>query len=662
MGLFVSGSSLELSDVVMRDCHRGLVIRDSTATLERCNISAQDAGVFLLTSKLNATNTDLGGTFYSVFAKESQVDLTRCMLVGKYSSIHAIESNVNVNATYVFGALLALEFKDSSAVLHDSRIVSNVSCLKLTRSEMDIWTTSLTAPSRPGEVLEMSYVRLYNTSSPKGWFVFGGVSSVEIYWSHDVSAQYRWNGSTALGEHIAVLEGINQRPVTDFVLGLNGTFERLWLLEWNITAMKDAAFGPYAIRAHGQGIFGEMEAPGDQPFRGVIEVIDVSPPTVTIESPLDDWQLNSVIVPFSGSVHDLGSGISRVQYALDILIWSDLPTDDGSWELTLEIFDGNHSIRVRAEDLDGNRQVVVTNFFIDTVPPTAAIIHPDNWTMMANLSAIVEGFVLQDEGSLLDRFVFEGDPIELNSSGYFRVTVDLIHEGANTFVLEAYDVAGNRREISIVIVRDLTPPELLIDSFPGLTNQRELTLNVTCTDVHGVTVTLDGYHVASVENDTLDVELNLDEGPNRFILAAEDILGNRVEQELHILLDTLLNGTILAPNDNAELNNTTVMLELSTDPYALVRVLNHTDWTEVGANGTISLMLELEPEIEHLLMVEFRDEANNTIVQAVSVTCREPKEPSSTEANLVTPLLLGFSLGIIVLAITLIIKRRRSGD
>ncbi len=662
MGLFASGSSLELSDVVMRDCHRGLVLRDSVATLDGCSISARDAGLFLLTSQLTATDSSLEGTFYGIFARESQMDLTHCLLVGKHNSIQALESEVMVNATELFGVIGALELTDTYAILNDSRITSNYTCLNLRRSNVDLWRASINSPGMGGEVLEMSRLRLYNTSSPERWFVFSG-GIVEIFWSHDVSAEYRWNRSIAMGERIAAFDSVNQEPVIDFILGLNGTYERLWLLERKLAYDEDDVFGPYVFRVLGQGISGELEAPGDRPFRGLIEVIDISPPSVTIESPLEGSQLNSVMVQFSGSIDDLGSGISRVQYALDTLLWSDLPMeDDDSWKLTLEIFDGNHSIKVRAEDMDGNRMVEVTNFTIDTVPLTAAIIHPGNWTAMANRSAIVEGFVLQDEGSPLDRCAFEGDPVELNSSGYFKVTVDLRNEGPNTFVLEAYDVAGNRREISIVIVRDLTPPEMLMDDLPELTNQRELTLNGSCTDEHGAIVTLDGYHVASVENETFDVELTLEEGPNSFILAAEDPLGNRVELELRIALDTQLNGTILAPHDNAELNSTTVMLELATDPHALVRVLNHTDWTVVGANGTITLMLELEPEVEHLLVVEFRDEANNTLVQAVSVTCHEPEEPPSGEDRPAKYLLLGLLCVLAILAVAFLMLRRRSTD
>ena len=130
-------------------------------------------------------------------------------------------------------------------------------------------------------MLEMSRLRLYNTSSPERWFVFSG-SIVEIFWSHDVSAEYRWNRSVALGERIAVLEGLDHAPVTDFVLGLNGTAERLWLLGRNITYIEDTVLGPYVLRVEDQGIFGELEAPGDRPFRGVIKVIDISLPAMTI--------------------------------------------------------------------------------------------------------------------------------------------------------------------------------------------------------------------------------------------------------------------------------------------------------------------------------------------------------------------------------------------
>jgi hypothetical protein len=663
-GLYAYGSTLELVNVRLKECGRGLVLKDSVATLELCHINALDIGLHLISSNATVAGTRIEGAVIGFFLNDSKLEISNSVVNNVNYSVKALESVLLVYETEMYSSFMSVDLENTTALIRGSRIASTVSLFRIDRSYLEIWAGLLDTPDHFGTVHESSHVRIYNVSSSNRWNVTYFRSFVEVYWSHDVSAVYRWNHSLPVIERIFVFEDDDSVPIGSLALDPDRSFRRLWLLEKTITSIEEIMSGPYIYRIAENDVFGEVQVLGDQPSRIVIEVRDISPPEVTIEKRLKGLLLNTTVVPFTGAVHELGSGILRIQYTLDELIWSDLPPEDGDWESVLEVFDGDYTLTVRVEDLDGNMAVAITDFAIDTIPPRPVFISPKNGTAMANLTTVVEGHVLPGKGSPIVLCRFQGVPVVLNSNGHFRVVVDLVSEGPSSFTVEACDEAGNLGASTIVIVRDLTPPTLLLDPYPKLTNQPELTTRVACADVQGAIVTLDSKHVATLVNDTFYMGLALEEGRNLFILAAEDTLGNRVELTLKVVLDTQLNGTIAAPPDHAELKTTTIELVIMTDPHAYVRVVDHTNWFNVVYNSTTVLLLELEPGVHHRLVVEFRDAANNTLVQAVSVTCHEPKDLTtrSTWNALSTYLFLGLCLGILLVAILLIVKRQRSTD
>jgi len=80
------------------------------------------------------------------------------------------------------------------------------------------------------------------------------------------------------------------------------------------------------------------------------------------------------------------------------------------------------------------------------------------------------------------------------------------------------------------------------------------------------------------------------------------------------------------PPNGAVLRNPYVLMSRETDPFIWVRVRNRTEWISAPGNGTMGLWVTLV-EGENQLVVDFRDNANNTHVVVVDVVLKLKEDP-----------------------------------
>jgi hypothetical protein len=167
-------------------------------------------------------------------------------------------------------------------------------------------------------------------------------------------------------------------------------------------------------------------------------------------------------------------------------------------------------------------------------------------------------------------------------------------------------------------------------------------------------VSINGNLVAKVSNGTFETVHVLGLGRNDLTIEAVDAVGNRVTTMRTVVLDTRVNGEVVSPANGAVLRDAYVLLSIETDPNAWVRVRDRTDWILAPANGTMGMWVTLE-EGENQLVVDFRDEANNTFVAVVDVVVR-PEEGGGSATWSPLPWI---GLGTIaVVAVILVVHRR----
>ena len=638
-GPTLEGGSHYLVRTTIEDCWFGLNLIDTEVTLVGCNIN---------------------GSFKGISSTGSDITLQDCHIDNTRISIDIIKGvltadNVSFNATeWAIGLDMAEVYVSNSTIATADELTLLVS------STLHFINTHIIPPSAPSGTVTNSELVLYDTLYQGEWTLNGPNTSVRVYWHLDLSAVNRWDQRPAEGANVTIHDGLDLvAPILQGTIGVDGTLPRIWLLERMEDISQETVHAPFRVVVEIPGVRGEVDVPGDAPWDGILELVDISPPDLDIQSPEPGTFLNATLVSFDGTIEEIGSGLLKLEGSLDGGFWEPLDVTLGRWSIQLDAYDGIHNLSVRASDLDGNLVIAETWVIVDTVLPLVSFTDPAPSTPFPLKTVILRGFIHLGEGTPIVRFHVADVLVPLSPDGTFEVNVTLLEEGENEFVVEAWDGAGNRGEARLALVRDTMSPVVHLDDFPALTRSTSLLVNGTIDDVTRVEVTLDGRFVSVTDDGAFTIDVDLHLGKNRMLLEVVDGVGNRVSRDLEVVCDYLLNGTIVYPIQGAIVRGPNVKVEVTTDPNTWVRVFNLTEWTLSHSNGTVVLNVELEPGENQTLTIEFRDDANNTLVREVVITVRKPLTEGSQEG---LPLWLILFVGVLALVVIILAVILRMND
>jgi hypothetical protein len=182
--------------------------------------------------------------------------------------------------------------------------------------------------------------------------------------------------------------------------------------------------------------------------------VDTVAPTVVIDTPTHgEWLAGPPRL--SGLVTD--EGVSSELWAW----FGDEPLDirrtGGSFDVSLmptQAPEGDLTLTVRAKDEAGNEVRASVTVHIDVTPPAITVDTP------AELRFFTTELKIDLQGRLVEanlvEFTLNGYPTDLLEDIFTGSLA--IGEGENTFILYARDQAGNEDEVTVVILRDITPP------------------------------------------------------------------------------------------------------------------------------------------------------------------------------------------------------------
>jgi hypothetical protein len=656
-GPYVVGGNVKLNGLVTENCYRGLVLNQSRAVIAGGYLNGTDAGLVAIGSQMTLTGTEIEGNRSGASFDGSIVELWDCDVKGVVCGILSRESTIDMNGSRIQAIYISLDLFKSNFTVWSSNVDTSSSLFRLIDSKLDLWTSTLTKIADPGSVLGESRLRLYNTSSPPNWTLSATNTSVEVWWSFDITAVYRWNGAYAAGETVNVTRREGVEEVATFVLPHNQTSERLWLLGTIVFDRYTKMFGPYNFSIAGVEKEAFIESDALEPFTGTLVIVDPVDPLLDVDGPSWGVYYNTTRVSLTGTASDMGSGISSLAYSIDNSLWNDLDAPNGKWFEDLILLDGEHTVTVRVEDRDGNLVEEHVEFHVDTTPPVAAFRSPIDGSVVGDTTVLLEGFVIVGTGSPLSK-VYISDVLVYAGVGEPNLTylVVLPADGPHTFSITAIDLVGNTGHGYVTVSRDISLPLVHVDHLPKVTNQREIPFSGTCTDAHITTVSLDGYHVATLVNGSFKGNLSLEEGWNEFQLTAEDFLGNLRTLKLRVELDTELAATIIEPKDQSRYDSKRVWVHIEADPDAVVWIQGLTSWVNASDNGTISMWVHLDRGKTHTLVFEFRDRANNSFTQTVTVSIDKLETVDEPIPIWVVPIVAGITTaGVIVV----LIYRRR---
>ena len=229
----------------------------------------------------------------------------------------------------------------------------------------------------------------------------------------------------------------------------------------------------------------------------------------------------------------------------------------------------------------------------DTTAPVITIAEPVQALITKNSPITVSGTVTDASAVTI---TINGQPVTL-SGAQFSTAVTLA-EGSNTITVLATDAFGNVGTASRSVTLDTIAPVLTITSPQdgATTTEAQLTITGTVTDATATTVTVN--NVAATRNgNEFSAVVSLVEGPNTFIIRAEDAAGNQTETTRTITLQVQHDTTppvitLTDPTEGLITNASPVTVSgIVTDASAVTVTVNNQPVTLSGTQFSASLTL-----------------------------------------------------------------------
>jgi len=175
--------------------------------------------------------------------------------------------------------------------------------------------------------------------------------------------------------------------------------------------------------------------------------------------------------------------------------------------------------KLRIYSFDDYKEVeIIFSIKKDTTPPEI-IFNIENNLITNKKEIFIEGKTEKDA-----KVLFENKEIKINEDGSFKVLVQL-NEGDNLFKFTAIDMFQNRKDYTLKITRDTTPPTLSLN-IPSVYKVTTETFTVSGKTEKDVKLIINNIEVKPREDGTFFKDFPLSLGYNKFEIKAVDLAGN----------------------------------------------------------------------------------------------------------------------------------------
>jgi len=304
--------------------------------------------------------------------------------------------------------------------------------------------------------------------------------------------------------------------------------------------------------------------------------LDTTPPTGTISINSGAAYTNSTSVTLTLSASDSGSGVSKMQFSNDGVVWSSEEDYATSKSWTLTAGDGTKTVYVQYKDNLGNWSGSISDTItLDTTQPTGTI-SINSGAAWTNSTSVTLTLSASDAHSGVSKMQFSNDGVVFSSEEDYATSKSwtlTTGEGTKTVYVQYKDSADNwSGSISDTITLDTTPPTgtISINSGAAYTNSTSVTLTLSASDSSGVSkmqFSNDGVVFSSEEDYATSKSwtLTASDGLKTVYVRYKDNAGNWSGPIGDtITLDTTSpTGTISINNGDGYTNSTAVTLTLS---------------------------------------------------------------------------------------------------
>jgi hypothetical protein len=543
------------------------------------------------------------------------------------AGIH-IEGELYMESSVVSDGLIGLitNTGEGHAVAVDTLFDHCIYGLDVGPGTMDIINSSITNISNYDIRGSGGDLDLYNTSFDHDGYVYA-TGTMDVYWEVDVLGM--WQNGFPIENMSYEIKEFDGAPVKNGTTGPDGLTERFWLREFTHTSDGKSVTTPHNASGSYLGMSDHVEPSVKDNMRIELKVYDDIIPQLNLTSPgLVVHQVNRTLV-VNGTAMDNESGLYKVQWSFDMDLWTDVNGLD-DWNFTLELSYGTREIYVRVLDKAGNEKVLVMTVTIDKDPPALHVLSPIDGLVTPLRTVLVEGLVEYDAT------VSIGDMSLVSVDGTFRFSVP-IDEGENLIQVTAVDATGNTNTTFVRVVRDTTPPTIVVTYPPDnyITNKLEdQNLPVTGYTEPNSTLMINGKKIPMNDDGSFSFTWGLKQGVNVLNVLVVDSVGNQNSTVRRAVYDRVLPTLkVIEPMEGLFTNASSVIVRGLTNASVNVTVKNgnHSSGTTANREGWFEVEIELD-EGDNTLMVTALDEAGNSISDSVQVE-RDSTAPVITLYN-----------------------------
>lgn len=203
-----------------------------------------------------------------------------------------------------------------------------------------------------------------------------------------------------------------------------------------------------------------------------LRVKEVVAPAISISAPTESQYLTNNKPTITWTVTDSGSGVKSDTIGITIDSGSKITSGIAktaitngykcTYAISTALADGGHTIKVDAQDYDGNSATQRTvNFTVDTVPPTLSVTSPAN-NLITNNSKVTVAGKTDDATSKPVTVTIKlnsgsAQAVTIASDGSFSKQLTLV-DGANTITIVATDAASKTTTVIRTVTLDTTAP------------------------------------------------------------------------------------------------------------------------------------------------------------------------------------------------------------
>jgi hypothetical protein len=368
-----------------------------------------------------------------------------------------------------------------------------------------------------------------------------------------------------------------------------------------ITAVGETYYSPHSLVAEKATAKTILNGINMSLNRDLQVILDDVPPSLNITSPPDGLITNQTQILVCGTT-EAGARIT--------VDGSTVKNDNGAFNVSFWLEEGNNSISMAAWDDAGNSAVATRNVTCMTTPPMLQITEPPEMAVLNQDPIVVRG---KSNGSRLE---IDGNVVPIMPSGDFTYSWNVTGEGKKTVTAIAWDIAGNSRVVKRSIVFDTTPPAIEVLSPQNGSWLRTESVEVQVLSPEAAGIMLGGLSAEPDNNDMASFKATLNEGENRISISAWDAVGNENSTVLVLYLDSSIFLDLMEPLGDVLVNHSDVIIRGMTEAGATVTV-NGT--TAQNKDGDFEQILRL-PDGKNRITVSSTDRAGNNIVRTLMIS------------------------------------------